>query len=85
MEDPELAAIRAARMNQLQQNAPAQASGGNDEAAKRASDEEMRRSVLARILDHEARERRTPIERYGKTNYVTYYVSSASSCSHRAC
>ena len=34
---------------------------GNDEASKRAAEEEMRRSVLARILDHEARERRTHI------------------------
>ena len=62
MADPELAAIRAARMNQLQSNASAAPNAGDDEAAKRATEEEMRRSVLARILDHDARERRTPIQ-----------------------
>ena len=60
MEDPELAAIRAARMNQLQQQSAPQGNGGKDEAAQRAAQEEMKREVLARIMDHEARERRTP-------------------------
>ena len=61
MEDPELAAIRAARVNQLQQGSAAPATGGNDDAAKRAAEEEMKRGVLARILDHAARERRMPM------------------------
>lgn len=60
MEDPELAAIRAARMNQLQQESTGSTNAGNEEASKRAAEDEMRRTVLARILDHAARERRTP-------------------------
>ncbi|KAJ3541143.1 hypothetical protein NM688_g6124 [Phlebia brevispora] len=41
----------------LQQELPAPQKAGNDEAAKRAAEEEMKRTVLARILDHAARER----------------------------
>ncbi|OBZ75631.1 Programmed cell death protein 5 [Grifola frondosa] len=60
-EDPELAAIRAARMSQLQQNTSngaggAQAPGGEDES-KRAAEEQMRRDLLATVLDSAARER----------------------------
>lgn len=59
MEDPELAAIRAARMNQLQQQgAPA---GGAEDDSKRAAEEQMRRDLLATVLDTAARERRTCI------------------------
>ncbi|TFK46001.1 DNA-binding TFAR19-related protein [Heliocybe sulcata] len=55
MEDPELAAIRAARMNQMQQpNAPGE--GGEDEG-KKAAEEQMRRDLLATVLDSGARER----------------------------
>ncbi|OCH89106.1 DNA-binding TFAR19-related protein, partial [Obba rivulosa] len=57
MEDPELAAIRAARMNQLQQNAPQGGSQGGDEDTKRAAEEEMRRDVMSKVLDTPARER----------------------------
>ncbi|THG96774.1 hypothetical protein EW026_g5116 [Hermanssonia centrifuga] len=58
MADPELAAIRAARMNQLQQESPQSgAQGGEDAAAQRAAEDEMRRGVLARVLDNAARER----------------------------
>ncbi|KZT11611.1 uncharacterized protein LAESUDRAFT_642402 [Laetiporus sulphureus 93-53] len=58
MEDPELAAIRAARMSQLKQNA-AQGGGseGGEEESKRAAEEQMRRDLLATVLDHAARER----------------------------
>ena len=56
MEDPELAAIRAARMNQLQQQGgSAQAEEDN---GKQAAEEQMRRDHLATILDTAARERR---------------------------
>ena len=56
MSDPELEAIRAARMNQLQQESDGT---GNDEAAQqRAAEEEMRRNLLATVLDTAARERR---------------------------
>ena len=56
MSDPELEAIRAARMNQLQQESDG---AGNDEAAQqRAAEEEMRRNLLATVLDTAARERR---------------------------
>ena len=60
MEDPELAAIRAARMNQLHQGAPNTSSGsggGEEAAAQRAAEEEMRRNLLATVLDSAARER----------------------------
>lgn len=56
MADPELAAIRAARMSQLQQNAGAGGESGEDEG-KRAAEEQMRRDLLATVLDHAARER----------------------------
>lgn len=59
MEDPELAAIRAARMNQLQQQAaPAGAPAGGEDDKKRAGEEQMRRDLLATVLDSGARERR---------------------------
>ena len=77
MDDQELAAIRAARLQQLRQNASsAQASpapqlpvegltpagagaGGDPDAdAKRAAEEQMRRDLLATVLDSKARERR---------------------------
>ncbi|TCD70572.1 hypothetical protein EIP91_002602 [Steccherinum ochraceum] len=55
MEDPELAAIRAARMNQLQQQgAP---TGGGEDESKRAAEEQMRLDLLATVLDTAARER----------------------------
>ena len=58
MEDPELAAIRAARMNQLQQGSPAGgAAPSGEDAAQRAAEEEMRHNLLATLLDSAARER----------------------------
>ena len=60
MEDPELAAIRAARMNQLQQQGGSSAAAqGEDEGGKQAAEEQMRRDLLATILDSAARERCT--------------------------
>ncbi|KAI0702315.1 PDCD5-related protein [Cytidiella melzeri] len=57
MDDPELEAIRAARMSQLQQDSTGLGSAGGEEAAKRAAEEEMRRNLLATVLDNAARER----------------------------
>lgn len=61
MDDPELAAIRAARMNQLQQNTPRGGgpSGGigGDDPGKQAAEEQMRRDLLATVLEPAARER----------------------------
>ena len=51
MEDQELAAIRAARQQQ------GGAQGGEDESGKQAAEEQMRRDLLATILDSAARER----------------------------
>ncbi len=56
MEDPELAAIRAARMGQGAQGGGGQPSG--DDQAKREAEEQMRRDLLATVLDPAARERR---------------------------
>ena len=60
MSDPELAAIRAARMNQLQQQGAAGGGAqGEEDGGKQAAEEQMRRDLLATILDSAARERRT--------------------------
>jgi len=60
-DDPELAALRAARISQLQQNAASRTDGPDDEELKqRAANEEMRRDLLATVLDPGARERREP-------------------------
>ncbi|EJD46066.1 DNA-binding TFAR19-related protein [Auricularia subglabra TFB-10046 SS5] len=65
MEDSELQAIRAARMAQLQQQAggggggSGGGGGGDEEQAKRqaAQHEQMKRDILATVLDSAARER----------------------------
>lgn len=65
MDDQELAAIRATRLQQLRQNSSteassediAQSSSSPDAEAKRATDEQMRRDLLATLLDPKARER----------------------------
>lgn len=49
-------------MNPIQQEPTAAANANNDEATKRAAEDEMRRSLLARILEPAARERRTPTD-----------------------
>jgi len=60
-DDPELAALRAARISQLQQNAAGRTDGPDEEELKqRAANEEMRRDLLATVLDPGARERREP-------------------------
>ena len=67
MADPELAALRAARLNQLQQSAgvgganpqSGTGAGSNEEAEKRRAEEQMRRDLLATALEPAARERRT--------------------------
>ncbi|EJF62637.1 hypothetical protein DICSQDRAFT_160966 [Dichomitus squalens LYAD-421 SS1] len=51
MEDPELAAIRAARQQQ------GGAQSGEDDGAKQAAEEQMRRDLLATVLEPAARER----------------------------
>lgn len=65
MADPELAAIRAARLNQLQQSAPVSGGDGqgggaasSEEAEKRRAEEQMKRDLLATALEPAARERR---------------------------
>lgn len=69
MEDAELAAIRAARLNQLQQQGgssrpqqsggfPGGESGEGNEEANRQSEDQMKRDLLATVLDSAARERR---------------------------
>ena len=79
MDDQELAAIRAARLSQLQQktadsgqagfsgipaNINAQgAPNSAEDDAKRAAEEQMRRDLLATVLDSAARERRMLIRR----------------------
>lgn len=64
MEDQELAAIRAARLNQLRQNAssgggPTPSANEGEDDTKRAAEEQMRRDMLATVLGPAARERRT--------------------------
>ena len=67
MADPELAALRAARLNQLQQSAgvgggnaqSGAGAGSTEEAEKRRAEEQMRRDLLATTLEPAARERRT--------------------------
>ena len=65
MADPELAALRAARLNQLQQSAGVNGgssqsgAGSGDEAEKRRAEEQMKRELLATALEPAARERRT--------------------------
>jgi len=59
-QDPELQAIRAARLQQLQkQGLPGGGAGGGSEqdAEKRQNEEQMRRDLLATVLDSGARER----------------------------
>ncbi len=58
MADPELQAIRAARMEQLQQEAGGSGAGDDEAAKQRVAEEEMRRNLLATVLDTAARERR---------------------------
>lgn len=58
MADAELAALRAARLHQLEANAPAGASEGAEEEGKRQSEEQMRRDLLSTVLEPTARERR---------------------------
>jgi len=56
----ELAGIRAARLNQLQQSGAVnngQNSGSGEEAEKRRAEEQLRRDLLASALEPAARER----------------------------
>lgn len=69
MDDPELAAIRAARVQQLKQQGAqspqAGPAGGDDDGAanaqRAAAEDEMRRNLLATVLEPAARERRACI------------------------
>ncbi len=61
MADSELAALRAARLAQLQQSGTdgnAQSGASSEEAEKRRAEEQMRRDLLATALEPAARERR---------------------------
>lgn len=62
MDDPELAAIRAARLNQLKQQGgapegPSPGGGGDEQRAAAEAQEEMRRNLLATVLEPDARAR----------------------------
>ncbi|KAH9999104.1 double-stranded DNA-binding domain-containing protein [Russula vinacea] len=60
MADPELAALRAARLTQLQQSGTdesGQSGARSEEAEKRRAEEQMRRDLLATALEPAARER----------------------------
>jgi len=68
MDDQELAAIRASRLEQLQKQnglspGTGEAEGGDAEAAaaQRGAEEEMKRTIIAQILEPAARERLTRI------------------------
>ncbi|KIO23413.1 hypothetical protein M407DRAFT_109859 [Tulasnella calospora MUT 4182] len=61
-QDPELQAIRAARLSQLQKqggstNVSANGQSDPDAAEKRKEEDQMRRDLLATVLDSSARER----------------------------
>jgi len=59
-QDPELQAIRAARMAQLQKQGPAggnAAASGEQDGEKQQQQDQMRRDLLATVLDSGARER----------------------------
>jgi len=61
MADPELAALRAARLTQLQKSGTdggGQSGVSSEEAEKRRVEEQMRRDLLATALEPAARERR---------------------------
>ncbi|CAG8457966.1 5347_t:CDS:2 [Dentiscutata heterogama] len=63
MDDPELEAIRQARIRELQATA---AAGGvskssEDDGEKKRQQEETRQTLLTQILDNEARERHNPL------------------------
>lgn len=68
MEDQELAALRAARLDQMKQGgAPPSGgspAGGEGQEDKRAAEEQMRRDLLATVLDSAARERRPSMIHY---------------------
>jgi len=60
MADSELAALRAARLNQLQQagtDSNGQGAARSDEAEKRRAEEQMKRDLLVSALEPAARER----------------------------
>jgi DNA-binding TFAR19-related protein (PDSD5 family) len=61
MADSELAALRAARLNQLQQagtDSNGQSAARTEEAEKKRAEEQMKRDLLATALEPAARERR---------------------------
>jgi len=61
MADPELAALRAARLTQLQQSGAdgsGQSGASSEDPEKRRAEEQMRRDLLATALEPAARERR---------------------------
>jgi DNA-binding TFAR19-related protein (PDSD5 family) len=61
MADPELAALRAARLTQLQQSGTdgsGQSGASSEDAEKRRAEEQMRRELFATALEPAARERR---------------------------
>jgi len=57
MADTELAAIRQARLAQMQQSTPSSDAQPSEERDKQQAEEQMRRDLLATVLDSAARER----------------------------
>ena len=85
MADSELAALRAARLNQLQQSGTdnnGQGAARSDEAEKRRAEEQMKRDLLASALEPAARERRMGFLLVVKVNESSSHFHSVP---HRTC
>ena len=88
MADPELAALRAARLTQLQQSGTdgnGQTGASSEEAEKRRAEEQMRRDLLATALEPAARERcmsNCLVGSYAGNDQLIYSVPYCTRISH---
>ena len=88
MADPELAALRAARLTQLQQSgtdANGQSGASSEEAEKRRAEEQMKRDLLATALEPAARERRMSnclLGSYAGNGQCIYSITYCARISH---
>jgi len=83
MADSELAALRAARLAQLQQSGTdgnAQSGASSEEAEKRRAEEQMRRDLLATALEPAARERRMFRLSFGSSAGIYQRIYSVPYC-----
>ncbi len=83
MADSELAALRAARLAQLQQSGTdgnAQSGASSEEAEKRRAEEQMRRDLLATALEPAARERRMSDCLFGSSAGIDQRIYSVPYC-----